>query len=336
MADSQPERMDANEEDLFKLDRHLQSFGYSFDVIPYALQLNKRDLPGVMPVQQMVTGLRRKGEPYFEAVAYKGTGVWETLRSVTRQIAHRLAQQSNPGLATIKLPVDVESLIKKLETTSDPETVREIASRLGQSGELKAVVALGKALTRQTGASRFYLLLVLEQFGNRMVLPSVVEVLNSESDSGIRLAAARTLAAIGDVSEIDVLANAFASEPDPMVQSGMVEALFTLGGIQSVSILVPALNASESNVRSKVAEALGRLGDQQAVEPLIAQLSDQNNYVRAEVAEALGRLRDPRAKERLELLQNDPDWNVREKVNAALRQLPGSQKLTIWNRLGWK
>lgn len=328
--------MDANEEDLFRLDRHLQSFGYSFDVIPYALQFNKRDLPGVMPVQHMVTGLRRKGEPYFEAVAYKGTGVWETLHSVTRQIAQKLAYQSNPGRAVIELPSDVESLIKKLETTSDPESVREIAHRLGQSGGHRGLVALGKALTRQTGTSRFYLLLVLEQFGNRMALPSVVEVLNSESDSGIRLAAARTLAAIGDVSEIDVLANAFTSETDPIVQCGMVEPLFTLGGIQAVSTLVSFLGASESNLRSKVAEALGRLGDQQAVEPLIDQLSDQNSYVRAEVAEALGRLRDPRAKERLELLQNDPDWNVREKVKAALKQLSGSQKLTIWNWLRWK
>ncbi len=328
--------MDANKEDLFKLDQHLQSFGYSFDIIPYALQFNKRDLPGVMLVQHMVTSLRRKGEPYFEAVAYKGTGVWETLHSVTRQIAQKLAHQSNPGRAVIELPLDVGSLIKKLEITSDPEAVREIASRLGQSGDLKAVVALGKALTQQTGASRFYLLLALEQFGNRTVVPSVIKVLSSESDSGIRLAAARTLAAIGDVPEIDVLANAFASEPDPMVQSGMVEPLFTLGGIQAVSTLVSFLSASDSNVRSKVAEALGRLGDQRAVEPLIDQLSDQNSYVRAEVAEALGRLRDPRATERLKLLQNDPDWNVQEKVKAALKQLPGSQKLTIWNRLGWK
>jgi len=47
--------------------------------------LNKRDLPNVSPVDEMTRKLQQKGEPIFEAVASKGTGVFETLKSVAKQ-----------------------------------------------------------------------------------------------------------------------------------------------------------------------------------------------------------------------------------------------------------
>ena len=86
VADSQEERMDANVEAIENLEDNLKEHGYDFNKIPYVLQLNKRDLPGVMGVDDLKKELVKRGEPVFEAVAYQGTGVFETLKEVARQV----------------------------------------------------------------------------------------------------------------------------------------------------------------------------------------------------------------------------------------------------------
>ncbi len=86
VADSQQERMDANVEAIENLQGNLKEHGYDFAKIPYVLQLNKRDLPNILPVDQLKRELVKKGEPVFEAVAFQGSGVFETLKEVARQV----------------------------------------------------------------------------------------------------------------------------------------------------------------------------------------------------------------------------------------------------------
>jgi len=86
VADSQEERMDANVEALENLKDNLKEHGYDFGKIPYVLQLNKRDLPTALPVDNLKKELQKRGEPVLEAVAYQGTGVFETLKEVARQV----------------------------------------------------------------------------------------------------------------------------------------------------------------------------------------------------------------------------------------------------------
>jgi mutual gliding-motility protein MglA len=86
VADSQVERMDANYEALDNLKENLAEHGYDFMRIPYVLQLNKRDLPNAMPVADLKRELMRRNEPVFEAVAFQGNGVFETLKDVARQV----------------------------------------------------------------------------------------------------------------------------------------------------------------------------------------------------------------------------------------------------------
>lgn len=86
VADSQRERMDANLESLSNLEENLRSHGYDFSKIPYALQLNKRDLPDILSVEELKRELIRKDEPIIEAVAPKGVGVFETLKAVAKQV----------------------------------------------------------------------------------------------------------------------------------------------------------------------------------------------------------------------------------------------------------
>jgi len=94
VADSQEARMDANVESVRNLRDNLKLQGYDLMTIPYVLQLNKRDIPGAVPVPAMLKALRVKNEDYFEAVAPKGTGVFETLKGAARQVLISLRKAS--------------------------------------------------------------------------------------------------------------------------------------------------------------------------------------------------------------------------------------------------
>lgn len=90
VADSQEERMDANIESLYNLEENLGSQGYDLMKLPYALQLNKRDLPQIVSAADMTAELQRKGEPVVEAVASTGVGVFDTLKAVAKQVLTEL------------------------------------------------------------------------------------------------------------------------------------------------------------------------------------------------------------------------------------------------------
>ena len=61
-----------------------------FNTIPYVLQLNKRDLPGVLSKEELAKHLQVKGEPITEGVAVTGQGVFETLREVAKLVLAEL------------------------------------------------------------------------------------------------------------------------------------------------------------------------------------------------------------------------------------------------------
>jgi signal recognition particle receptor subunit beta len=90
VADSQEERMDANVESLYNLEENLQTQGYDLMKLPYVLQLNKRDLPNIIPAEEIAAELRRKEEPVVEAVASSGAGVFDTLKAVAKQVLTEL------------------------------------------------------------------------------------------------------------------------------------------------------------------------------------------------------------------------------------------------------
>ncbi len=86
VADSQEARMDANVEAVSNLHANLKEQGYDLAKMPYALQLNKRDLPSAVALAELEKALRVKDEPVFEAVATNGTGVFETLKSIIKLV----------------------------------------------------------------------------------------------------------------------------------------------------------------------------------------------------------------------------------------------------------
>ena len=122
VADSQIERMEANVESMQNLYDNLLQHGYDLTKIPFAIQYNKRDLPNSSSLEELQENLNpgwpvedpgrqkpltnpdRPGDmlveqvegtwveraPYFEAVAVRGDGVFDTLRSISKLVLKTL------------------------------------------------------------------------------------------------------------------------------------------------------------------------------------------------------------------------------------------------------
>ena len=89
-ADSQIERLEANQESLDNLRTNLAEQGYSLEKIPYVIQYNKRDLPNIVAVEELAELLNPMRVPAYESVARTGIGVFDTLKAVSKLVLTEL------------------------------------------------------------------------------------------------------------------------------------------------------------------------------------------------------------------------------------------------------
>ena len=94
VADSQADKMDENIESLANLEDNLREYAYDLSQIPLVLQYNKRDLPGVLSVEELNARLNPRGLPYFEAAAPQGKGVFDTLKLVIKLVLDKAKSSS--------------------------------------------------------------------------------------------------------------------------------------------------------------------------------------------------------------------------------------------------
>jgi signal recognition particle receptor subunit beta len=92
VADSQYEKMAENVESFANLEENLTALKLNLADVPYVLQYNKRDLPGVAPVEYLdfLLNNREVQVPSFEACASNCEGVFESLNMITRLLLHKL------------------------------------------------------------------------------------------------------------------------------------------------------------------------------------------------------------------------------------------------------
>src|SRR3954466_14832460 len=90
VADSQPSMVDSTRESFANLLENLEQNNIDPNDTPIIVQFNKRDIPGVLPVEQLQEALALEGYPYTEAAAIKGEGVMETFNLVSKITAKHL------------------------------------------------------------------------------------------------------------------------------------------------------------------------------------------------------------------------------------------------------
>lgn len=96
VADSDRQRMKANNESLEELRRIMRSYGMSVKDLPGVLQCNKRDIVDPVPVGEMESALNYGGFTVIPTIAAKGEGVLESLFNLMKRV---LANLSESGVA---------------------------------------------------------------------------------------------------------------------------------------------------------------------------------------------------------------------------------------------
>ena len=82
VADSQRDKMPENLESLKNLAENLKEYGIDLGTVPFVLQYNKRDLPGIASVAELDSQINWHHVPTFEAQAHQGIGVFTTLKAI--------------------------------------------------------------------------------------------------------------------------------------------------------------------------------------------------------------------------------------------------------------
>jgi signal recognition particle receptor subunit beta len=90
VADSQIDRFEANVESYMNMMDNLTEHDLTIEKIPFVMQYNKRDLPRVVPIDDLERELNPRKAPYFEAVALRGTGVFDTLKVACKLVLKTL------------------------------------------------------------------------------------------------------------------------------------------------------------------------------------------------------------------------------------------------------
>jgi signal recognition particle receptor subunit beta len=96
VADSSASMVNQNLESLRNLEENLNEYGKSLATLPHVIQLNKRDLPDALTVEELSRMMNAHNAPLFEAVANTGQGVFPTLKSLAANVLRTIISESGP------------------------------------------------------------------------------------------------------------------------------------------------------------------------------------------------------------------------------------------------
>jgi signal recognition particle receptor subunit beta len=120
VADSQPAMVEANRESFANLMDNLEENQIDPNDTPIVVQFNKRDLPGVLPVEALQERLGLEGYPYTEASALKGDGVMDTFKLISKITAKHLFARLKGGATVAPKKSAAPAVTPKVEVRPAP------------------------------------------------------------------------------------------------------------------------------------------------------------------------------------------------------------------------
>src|SRR5499426_1919101 len=93
VADARAERAEQNVASLRELQQGLAAYARRLDQVPLVVQYNKRDLADPYAIEDLHRRLGLGSAPVFEAVATQGTGVLQTLSTISKRVIRALRDQ---------------------------------------------------------------------------------------------------------------------------------------------------------------------------------------------------------------------------------------------------
>ncbi|HEY3822118.1 MAG TPA: GTPase domain-containing protein [Polyangiaceae bacterium] len=109
VADTQAARLDANLESLDDLNANLAEQGRKLSALPHVFQWNKRDLPDLVPLDELDRRLNLFGTPSVATVATTGEGVFDVLERITRLVIEAYRAELPAPSARRETPVFLDA-----------------------------------------------------------------------------------------------------------------------------------------------------------------------------------------------------------------------------------
>lgn len=94
VADSRRERLEENVASFEELRKSLADYARPIDEMPLVIQYNKRDLADPYDIEELHRRLEVGNAAAFEAVATEGTGLLQTLSTISKKVIRTLREQS--------------------------------------------------------------------------------------------------------------------------------------------------------------------------------------------------------------------------------------------------
>jgi len=93
VADSAQDKLEDNLESFRNLEDNLAEYGYKRENIPMVIQYNKMDLPNIIDTETLNRQLNKYEIPWTKAVANKCTGVFDTLKLISKLVMDELEKK---------------------------------------------------------------------------------------------------------------------------------------------------------------------------------------------------------------------------------------------------
>jgi signal recognition particle receptor subunit beta len=152
--DSRSERIDDNLASFDELRSSLDAYGRSLDEVPLVVQYNKRDLADPYVLEEIHRKLDLGGTTVFEAVATEGSGVLQTLSTISKRVIRSLREQPGedenlasdpkPELPASPLSPDTQASPGELEV-SPAERMEEAILDENEHPEAEAIDSVTRA-----------------------------------------------------------------------------------------------------------------------------------------------------------------------------------------------
>jgi small GTP-binding protein len=141
VVDSQTPMLDACKESYLNLEENLRELGLNLADIPMVFQWNKRDLKNVRSVEELEAVFNSRGAPTFQCVASDGTGVFETLRGITKlaltHIKTHVLGERHGGVAPATSAPPPRPVVEAL-SMADLPSVTDLFEMEGSSNPMQA------------------------------------------------------------------------------------------------------------------------------------------------------------------------------------------------------
>jgi signal recognition particle receptor subunit beta len=282
VADSQPSMVESTRESFANLLENLEQNQLDPNDVPIVIQYNKRDLPGVLPIEELQEKLGFEGYPYTEAAAIKGTGVMETFKLISKITAKHLITRLKGGKPETKFPKRAEpkpvTPVETPESTPEPLAETPAASVAVPTNPFADSMPFGEGGAPEQGYEKMEevsLEQLLQEGRERPATFSgdvAVPVIEDEPDE-IEELGEETLMAIEEsaepIDETPVAIEETDAEPEPAIAAGPDPRIAELeeevaqltAQVRSLQAKVASLQAQQEQASGEILRGLEDLGE---------------------------------------------------------------------------